>query len=558
MTMPLHLFLVFVAHWMHFILGTEPPKKEYHSPVDIPIVLSANFGELRTNHFHMGIDIKTNGLEGYKLYSIDEGYISRVNVSPYGYGKCVYINHPGGITSVYAHCQQFTGKLAEKIHEIQLETQSSELELYFQPNELKVQKGESFALSGNSGSSRGPHLHFEIRDTYTEAALNPLNFGFQVKDEVLPSIYQLKLYSLDKNGYATGSTREYKIKQNGSSAEIIGNVQLEPSFFSKEGGIGFAINGQDQFSESYNSCGLYGFSIQIDNQPFLDYSLDLIPFEYTRFLNIYTDYAGFGAGKKYHKAYASNSNPLPFYQGIKRGLFQPSSGKIYQVSYAVFDASGNKTTLRFNLEIGEGDYRPETEYGSSMIHPDSTYEFIYEQAKLHIPVNCTYEPMPKNIRSTGSSLTFYSDFYPVQNSYRVFLRPLAEPPVAKQYLVVDGRHALRTKFEDGWLTAESRYFGEVRVATDMNPPIVSPLNIRPVVYRNKTNKLIWRMSDRETGLKDYGVWVDGKWEVLEYESKGDYAYLSLEFLTDGLHTIKVQAIDYKNNLTEKEFQVEIK
>lgn len=556
--MPLHLFLVFVAQWAHFILGTDPPKKDFHPPVSIPIVLAANFGELRTNHFHMGIDIKTNGQEGYKLYSIDEGYISRVNVSPYGYGKCVYINHPGGITSVYAHCQQFTGKLAEKIRAIQLENKSSEIEIYFEPNELRIQKGENFALSGNSGSSRGPHLHFEIRDTYTEAALNPLSFGFKVKDEVIPTIQQLKVYSLNKDGYQLGGTKEYKIKQDGGTACLSTPVYIDPSFFTEDGGVGFAINGMDQFSDSYHSCGLYGFSLKIDGKEFVQYQLDRIPFEYSRFLNIYTDYWAFGNGKKYHKAFASVSNPLPFYKGIERGIFHPEQGKTYQVDYEVYDINGNKTALKFELIVSTGEHKVNKWISSETIHPDSSYSFSFEKAGIEIPMNCTYEPMNKRLSANGSSISFTSDNYPVQNAFTVFLRPRADAPIAKQYIMVNGRTALSTRFIDGWLQADCKLFGEIQVAVDLTPPTISSINVRPVIQRKKTTNLLWRMNDRESGLKDYGVWVDGKWEVLEYESKGDYAFLPLHFLSDGSHVIKVQAIDNQYNLTEKEFLIEIK
>lgn len=556
--MPLHLFLVFVAHWMHFILGTESTPKEYHPPVDIPMILAANFGELRTNHFHMGIDIKTNGREGYKLYSIDEGYISRVNVSPYGYGKCVYINHPGGITSVYAHCQKFTGKLAEKIRQIQLDSKSSEIEVYFEPNELKIKKGEVFALSGNSGGSRGPHLHFEIRDTYTEAALNPLHYGFQIKDDVIPNIHQLRIYALDEQGYHTGGIKEYRIFQNGKEATLNNTVQIDPSFFDSKGGIGFAVSGEDQFTDAYNSCGLYGFKIDVNGQTFVQYQLDKIPFEHTRYLNIYTDYAAFRSGKKFHKAFANTSNPLPFYSGTSRGLFQPEKGKTYQLSYEVQDAHGNKTLLKFDLVVGDGEHRTATVPTTAKLYPDSSYSMEFTNSRLEIPRNCTYEPMTKRIFENGNKLFFGSDFYPVQNAFTVYLRPLKDPPVSKQYLVVDGKHALRTSFEDGWLVSESRYFGEISAMADLKAPDIRPLNIRPIIYRKKTSQLIWRMYDGETGLKDYGVWVDGKWEVLEYESKGNYAFLSLAFLADGKHTIRVQAVDYKNNLTEKEYTIEIK
>ncbi|MBU2018064.1 MAG: M23 family metallopeptidase, partial [Bacteroidetes bacterium] len=261
--MTLHIVLIFVTQWMYFLLGTGEPKLDYHPPLDIPLTLAANFGELRSNHFHMGIDLKTQGKEGLSLYSIDDGYISRVNISPYGYGLTVYINHSGGITSVYAHCSELIGKLDSKIKSIQKEKKSSEIEVYFGPNEMPIKRAEIFALSGNSGSSRGPHLHFEIRDSYTDEAFNPLLFGFKIADSRKPELRHLKLFSLDENAFSMNGTKEYKIYKKGDQYVLDAPIQISPSFFSKKGGIGFALSGVDFYDAYNNVCGLYGLKLSI-------------------------------------------------------------------------------------------------------------------------------------------------------------------------------------------------------------------------------------------------------------------------------------------------------
>ena len=166
-----------IAHSV-FTQAQTPGVKDYHPPLGIPLVLTSNFGELRTNHFHMGLDFKTNSKTGYRLYSIDEGYVSRIKVSPYGYGKVIYIDHPNGITSVYAHCSEFKGTIDSLVRQKQIQEQNFEVEIFPGKNVIRVEKGEVIALSGNTGSSTAPHLHFELRDTETEHALNPLHFGF--------------------------------------------------------------------------------------------------------------------------------------------------------------------------------------------------------------------------------------------------------------------------------------------------------------------------------------------------------------------------------------------
>ena len=180
-----------------FFLSTN--AQEYHPPLDSRLLLSGTFGELRSNHFHTGIDLKTKGVEGLNIYSIEEGYITRIKVSSYGYGKAIYINHPDGNTSVYAHLKSFSTKIDSIIKKEHYKKEAFEINYFPAKDEIKVSKGEIIALSGNSGSSGGAHLHFEIRNTYSEKPLNPLDFNFKVIDEIAPIIKKLKFTSFENN-----------------------------------------------------------------------------------------------------------------------------------------------------------------------------------------------------------------------------------------------------------------------------------------------------------------------------------------------------------------------
>jgi murein DD-endopeptidase MepM/ murein hydrolase activator NlpD len=186
-----------------------------HPPLGIPLELSATFGDIRPNHFHMGLDFRTNGREGIPIHAIDEGFISRIRISPSGYGKVIYVDHPNGTTSVYAHCSSFSTKINDFILPIQKKQFLNELDLSFTKNNLKVKKGEFLAYSGNSGNSTGPHLHFEIRNTKTEIAMNPLTVGFAVKDTLAPQITAFKLYAIDENGYVIpGKSKLMKVEKS--------------------------------------------------------------------------------------------------------------------------------------------------------------------------------------------------------------------------------------------------------------------------------------------------------------------------------------------------------
>ena len=167
----------------------------FGSPIGIPIALSGNFGELRTNHFHTGLDIKTNGSQNYRIYAIDSGYVSRINISHWGYGKAIYVDHPSGYTSVYAHLNRFPEKIEKIIRKKQYDLNKQIIEYYLDSSQILVSKGEVIAYSGNSGSSSGPHLHFEIRETQSEHPVNPQKFNFKIIDSKPPIISNIKIYT---------------------------------------------------------------------------------------------------------------------------------------------------------------------------------------------------------------------------------------------------------------------------------------------------------------------------------------------------------------------------
>jgi len=558
---PLYLVLIFVAQWFNFINGPKEVALLYHPPMTIPLVLSANFGELRTNHFHMGLDFKTEGKEGQTLHSIDQGYISRVNVSPYGYGLVVYINHPGGITSVYAHCQRLLSKLDKRVKEIQTLTENSKADIYFQPNELIVKRGEVFALSGNSGSSRGAHLHFEIRDTYTEEAINPLSFGFDIKDTKAPSVYNVKIYALDEFGYmVTGKSMEFLIK-NGTIAN--GTVTIPSTYCSVKGGIGFAINGIDKFDGVGNPCGIYGSRVIVNGDTLMNHRLNRVAFEDTRYLNGYTDYHAFRGGQKYHKAFRTAVNPLSVYVTNGLGILKIKPNKSYQIQYDAYDFSGNVTSVNFNASVADGEInnKPSKALDKNYINPSSSYNLDVENTLIYLPEGCTYEPILKDISKSGSSVYFKCDYWPVQEAFTVKMKARADFPVKQQYLAVKKGStwsALETNFIDGWLEAKSKYFGEISIQIDEKSPTIVTKNVKGVIYKSKTNRLVWGLNDYQTGLSNYGLQINGKWFPLVYESKGDYAYFETAELTPGRYEIILIAIDFAGNKSEERFFIEIK
>lgn len=556
--------LVFVFNWASLLSNSTPPAKKYHPPLNIPLVLAANFGELRPNHFHMGLDFKTEAREGLTLHSIDDGYIARVTVSPYGYGRVVYINHPGGITSVYAHCQRLTGSLEEKVKRFQAKVKNSEADLYFQPIELPVKIGEVFALSGNTGASHGPHLHFEIRDTYTEEALNPHLFGFEISDHRAPSLYQVKIYGVDQFGYLfSGKTKEWSVKNATDGLTLDkGKVTIPAHFAHENGGIGFALNGIDKYDAAENTCGLYGTTIIVNGDTLMHQSIDKVGFSETRFLNAYTDYFAFSGGKKYHKAFHSVVNPLSIYKRPQLGILSIEPGQSYQVEYIAFDYAGNTTRLKFVLEVetGEKNTEPSKIFNPDYVDPMKGWQSNWEDFSVFLPMACTFEPIPLNTRWDGKAVFVSGDKWPVQQAFTVRLNSLNTIPIEKQYLAVNrggGWSALTTQIIGTQLEAKSKYFGEVQVQVDTLGPTINPVNVSAVINSAKSNRMVWKMGDYRSGLMNYGLWVDGEWRVLDYESKGDYAFFELKYTTPGPHEMVIFATDFCGNTTTKTFSVTI-
>jgi hypothetical protein len=537
------LFLVIFTCSTH-LWGQHTPA--YHPPLNIPLILAGNFGELRPNHFHMGLDFKTQGKEGLDLHAIEDGYVARVKVSSFGYGKVVYVNHPNGKTSVYAHCSKFVGKLDSLVKSEQYRLQKFEVELFPKPSDLPLKKGEIFALTGNTGGSSGPHLHFEIRDTKTEHAQNPLVYAFDLPDKRAPEIKKVKAFAVNEQGYLVpGKSFEKPIVKTVTGYTLTGDTLKIPSdYCSNFGGIGLAFDIIDRLDAAENQCGLYGTYLIVDGDTIFGQRTNEISFDNSRYINSHRDLSAMSSD--YHKSFRNISNPLEIYIDKQLGVIHLQPDDCKQVQLVAYDPKGNTSTISFVLQALVGpvstDFNPSAEKywypEEQYVKKTKTWEIIADSFTI-------YEPYAL---SSGSSAHICDVSTSLQKRMTVRMK-LDNPklPIEKYYIAGNtksGKKALPTKYVNGWLEARTNNAGTFSIHTDEAPPVIKPITTSSTI---KTKIVKFSVADGLSGIADYDLYIDSTWHLLEYEYKGSYVFFEVPDELVGEHDVKIVAKDVCGN-----------
>jgi hypothetical protein len=534
----------------------------FHKPLDIPLSIGAYFGDLRPNHFHMGIDYRTDGVEGLKLYSIEDGYVARVKVTPYGYGKVVYVNHPNGITSVYAHCSKFVGRLDSLVRQSQIQQKNNEIELHLKSTDIPLKRGEVFALSGNTGSSTGPHLHFELRETITDSPLNPLLYGLGNKDSQKPTISSVNIYCVSKEGYLIpGKSKTFSI----SNGKIGSNnsVALNSNFALMHGGLGLGISGYD--SHPTGSCGLYENKISCHDKLLFHSKLDKVSFEETRYINTYKDYGGYKNGLKIHKLFKNSMNRLNTYRTNSKGFFRVFPCDSIPIEIETIDAYQNNKKLNFGLQIQGGDmdttknFFPEKNYWL----PNNSYNIQLKSGRIIIDPNSLYEPTKNKITDHGNSFTFGDVYQGIQNPVVVKMAYTNPKKLKKEKFFIghfDGSKYdyIETNYEKDSLIAKVLKFGTYKVIIDTIKPKIQAINYTKSNFTGKNKNLIWTISDNESKVQKYDVFINGEWTPASFEYKNKQLSCKFECPAKNVDCLRIEVIDVCGNKAVLESEINFK
>ncbi|WP_340074813.1 M23 family metallopeptidase [Leptobacterium sp. I13] len=532
------------------------PQDLFDTPLDIPVLLSGTFGELRPNHFHSGIDIKTQQREGLSVKAIANGYISRIKVSPWGFGKAVYITHENGTyTSVYAHLQKFSPEIESYIKALQYKKQSYEVEVYPNPEAFSLEKGVLIGYSGNTGGSQGPHLHFEIRDA-AQKPLNPLLFGISVDDSTVPIVSEVYGYTLNESA---------QINQSNKKVLLNLNKQPDGSFLADkiyaEGKIGFGINTYDRQDLTINKNGVYAIKMTVNGTTYFSYDFETFSFNETRYINTLIDYSHYKTYKdRVQKLFANPPNPLSIYdQSIDDGIITVSDGFIYNVEIEVLDFHGNQQLIKIPVE---GKKQTIVEKENILITDhflraaiDNSYDL--DKASVFFPANTFYENFYINIHHTDSILTIHDPTVPAHKNFTVTFDISDYLDEEKQQLFIarldeeEGLVYEGNSRRGNTISAKTRNLGQFIVTKDTIPPVVLAENFKKNQWLNNYRYLTLTIEDEQSGINDYTATIDDKWVLMEYEPKNNtltYDFNDAE-LKGNKHLLKVVVVDNVGNST---------
>ena len=509
---------------LHITAQGTYPTDVFRPPLDIPIILAGTFGELRSNHFHSGIDIKTQQREGLAVYGIGDGTITRIKVALWGYGKVLYIAHPNGYTSVYGHLQKFSPKIEAYIKKIQYEKKSYEVEVFPDYGELKIEKGEIIAYSGNTGGSSGPHVHFEIRNSVSEKPTNPLLYGIEVSDATNPILEKLFMYPLTKNA---------RVNKSAERIQVNFTKQSDGTFLANKvhalGKIGVGFIGFDRQDMAANRNGIYAASLSVNGKTYTSYNFESFSFGETRYINTLIDYDYLGRYRqRIQKLFKSPGNRLNIYDELyNNGEIEIRDGLSYNLQLTIKDLEGNKITLKIPVEGKQEELKiPKEETKTSdYVIAKKPNNYDLGGAKVYFPSNTFYEDFYIDLKKGVDTVMIHRNTVPAHRNFTItFDATKYSTEEQKQLFIARLDSKLKPSYVSTYkrgdtFTSRTRNLGTYTLAKDTIAPKIRTKNFKEKQWLNNYKYLSLSISDDLSGVNTYAATLNGEWILMEYEPK---------------------------------------
>jgi hypothetical protein len=548
----LRIFMFFITVGSNY---AQIPKDIFRSPLEIPLRLAGNFCEIRSNHFHSGLDFKTQGKEGARVLAASGGHISRIKISSRGFGRVLYMDHPTGYTTVYAHLNSFNAETSKLVDSIQHVKEQYEIEIFPDSTQFVYEAGDFLGLSGNSGGSQAPHLHFEIRDRKSEEPLNPFMAGFDLTESIQPRIDQLAIYTKPDSIYVLTD-----LFQLNSSKQILDTICVDaPEIYVGYGGID---------PDSASSLGIYKTSVFMDDSLIYEYQFDRVNFNDTKFVNAHIDYS---ALKKYkteiQRCYKLDGNKCPIFINSGTGQINFNNTNFRNIKIDLVDYSGNQTSLNFVVKFNSYGWMPYSQVTNNIYYYDSTYVLKSKNVTLELPKKAFYESTnftfktelrklkPKSKKSDtvyiigSSSIAINESLKFTINGFASQKKLEAKWVLAELNSKNETTNAIRLTIDKNTAKASIRTCGTYIVRLDTLAPTIQNFQLEDDPIDSTKQRLLIFVNDNLIGVKKADAFINHNWQPCEFDAKQNALIIPLDANVMGPFVIDVRLEDYCENLS---------
>lgn len=528
------------------------PQHYFQWPTNAKIGIVANFGELRPNHYHMGLDVRTDSKENMNVLAAAEGYVAKVHIDATGFGRALYINHPNGFTTLYAHLNDFNPEIEQYVKEQQYRLKKWNIDLEIPAGILPVKKGAFIAYSGNTGGSQGPHIHFEIRETATEKVLNPLLFGMPIPDRQAPDLIRLAIY--DRSISTLEQTPKIMMlrKSNGVYTIPGGHTHFNASK------VSFAITAFDRYTGSTNQNGIFSSVVYDNDEPIAGFELNNISYDETRTLNGHIDYRL----KAHGGPYVQHVSPLPGCMDViyktkpgSHGIIDLSDNEKHAITIDVKDVAGNTAVIKFSIS---GSNQPNVVISkTNYFEPDMLNIADEENIQFHMPEGCLFDAFHFNLQKNGNAYMLEGDDIPVNSYFSVSIRQQTDiSDTGKMIMKMKTREKERFKkavYVNGYFKASFRDLGTAELIMDHTPPAVVPLFGFHDGMHLKKNIIAFSVTDNTKEIGEFNAYLDGQWLLFSNDKSRSFIYKVDKYCPPGEHILQLIVKDLAGNTTEKNY-----